>query len=183
MKVLCLTGMPGSGKGEVVRVIKEHAGIEVVRMGDVVWDQVRQAGLPLEPDVVGPFANSEREKHGPDIWARRTAERVKALEKEIVLIDGVRAPIELKVFKEAFGSDLDIIAVVAPRDVRLQRILARGRTDDTVTEEAFDERDRRELSWGVGEVIEQADHTLNNQGTLEELRAAVLELCERINKC
>jgi len=178
--VICVTGMPGAGKGEVVSILNDVKGVPVVRMGDIVWAWVEKAGLPLEPSVVGPFANEERERHGNDIWARRCVERVREVMSTDIVIDGVRTPREIAVFKEEFGENLVIVVVRSSRGKRLERILARGRKDDSISEEDFQRRDQRELGWGLAEVMEMAQFELENEGDLGELKNEVLELFERI---
>jgi dephospho-CoA kinase len=185
MTVICITGMPGAGKGEVVDILKEEANLPVVRMGDMVWDEVRSRGLPLEPQVVGEIANSERQAHGNDIWAHRCVAKVK--EKlsggnTHIIIDGVRTRQEIAVFKSAFKDSFYVIAVFASLSTRFDRIRARKRADDTNTRELFDQRDKRELSWGVGEVIALADGMIMNEGGLEELRAATLSEWAKIKR-
>jgi dephospho-CoA kinase len=169
--------MPGAGKGEVVEILKAEKGLPVVRMGDLVWDEVRSRGLPLEPKVVGEVANSERQAHGNDIWARRCVAKVEGLLSSggaHVIIDGVRTMQEITVFKTAFKRDFYVIAVIASADTRFDRIRARKRADDPDARELFDQRDKRELSWGLGEVIASADGTIDNEGGLEGLKAATL---------
>ena len=46
--------------------------------------------------------------------------------------------------------------------------------------EAFRARDERELSWGLGEVIEEADVVISNTGTKQELRINVAYLLSDI---
>ena len=171
IKVVAFTGMPGSGKSEAVKVALER-GLQVLRMGDAVWDEVRSRGLPLEADVVGRIANEMRGSHGPDVWAKRTLERVDAA-AALVVIDGIRSHAELAVFKDALGEDFVLVLVDCPDGVRLARVTARGRDDDTASEEAFRARDERELSWGLGEVISEADLSIPNTGTIEELHGRV----------
>ena len=175
MTAICITGMPGAGKGEVVNILKNEKGLPVVRMGDMVWDEVRSRGLPLEPQVVGEIANSERLAHGNDVWARRCIAKVEEKLSDgnkHVIIDGVRTRQEIVAFKSAFKDSFYVIAVFASLSTRFDRIRARKRADDTNTRELFDQRDARELSWGVGEVIALADGMIMNEGGLEELRAA-----------
>jgi dephospho-CoA kinase len=175
-----VTGLPGAGKGEAVRILNEEKGIPVVRMGDVVWEWVENAGLPLEPSVVGPFANSEREKHGNEIWAVRCVEKVREVQTSDVMIDGVRTVKEIEVFRREFGENLVIVTVNSSREKRLERIMSRGRSDDSISQEDFKRRDERELGWGLGEVIQMAQYELENEGDLEELKKDVLKLYERI---
>ena len=176
IKVVIFTGLPGSGKSEAVRVAR-GLGLQVLRMGDAVWDEVRRRGLPLEAAEVGRIANDMRASHGPDVWARRTLEAVDP-DAEVVVIDGVRSRAELEVFKSALGEDLAVVRIDCPDDVRMARVVARGRDDDTMTEEAFRARDEREMSWGLGDVLAIADEVIENTGTLEALRANVKDLLQ-----
>ena len=171
IKVVAFTGMPGAGKSEAVRVARER-GFQVLRMGDAVWEEVRQRGLPLEASVVGKLADEMRSTEGPDVWARRTLERVDTSES-LVVIDGIRSKAELDTFKRALRGDFVVVLISCPDHLRLTRVAARDREDDTATVEAFRERDRRELGWGLGDVIAAADILIDNTGSVADLRREV----------
>jgi len=177
-KVVAFTGMPGSGKTAAVKVAADR-GVQVLRMGDAVWDEVRRRGLPLEAKVVGQVADEMRKTHGPGIWAKRTLEKVDP-DAKLVAIDGLRSLAEQKVFKAALGEDFILVHIHCPDELRLARIVERGREDDTTTREAFEDRDERELSWGLAEVLEEADVIISNHGTKEELRLNVAYLLNDI---
>ena len=81
--------------------------------------------------------------------------------------------------ESGFHTDNDI-HIHLPEDQRMARVLERGREDDTVTEEAFRARDERELSWGLAEVLEEADVVISNTGTRQELRLNVAYLLSDI---
>ena len=55
---------------------------------------------------------------------------------------------------------------MAPRSLRLKRIAARGRADDSV--QAFDGRDQREIDYGTAVPIALADGYILNTGTMED---------------
>jgi dephospho-CoA kinase len=76
---------------------------------------------------------------------------------------------EVDMFRERWGPDFRIMALHSSPGTRYRRLLARGRPDDPIDRSMFDERDRRELAWGLGEVIAVADIMLLNEGTLEDL--------------
>ena len=178
IRAVIFTGMPGSGKSEAVKVASE-LGLQVVRIGDAVWDEVRRRGLPLVAAEVGRVANEMRESHGPDVWALRTLEAVDP-KGEVVVIDGLRSHAELAAFREALGEDLVLVLIDCPEEVRFARIASRGREDDTATREAFRARDERELAWGLEEVLATADVVIPNTGTLDALRARVRTLLESL---
>jgi dephospho-CoA kinase len=70
--------------------------------------------------------------------------------------------------------------VWARKSIRYKRIAERKREDDALGPERFDEKDRRELGWGMGEALALADELIVNEGTLDELRARVTELFRRV---
>ena len=179
MPVILLVGMPGAGKEEFVKIAREM-GYDVVRMGDVVRDFVASQGLELRDGVVGRVANEEREKHGIDIWAKRTVERIEKGNR--VLIDGVRCVEEVDVFRSHFGDDVKLVGIFAPRDERFKRILNRGRKDDVHSWEEFVEREKRELSWGLGNVFALADYMILNTSSLEDFHSKVRDFLANLEE-
>ena len=55
MKIIAVTGMPFSGKTEVVKIAKKM-NIEIIRMGDLVWEEVKKRGLKLSDRNIVSFA-------------------------------------------------------------------------------------------------------------------------------
>jgi dephospho-CoA kinase len=180
LKVLILTGMPGSGKSCAVELAKQK-GIPVFRMGDAVWAEVRSRGLELENEVVGKIANEMRQTHGPGIWAQRTVELVrKAKPSKLIIIDGCRSHAELEIFQKEFGSDLQVVAIIATQKTRFQRLKARSRQDDIKTLADLKARDQREVKWGLDKVIKIAKIKVRNEGTEKELKQNMGHLIDQM---
>ena len=177
MKVVCVTGMPGCGKEEVLAVAQE-LGFTIVRMGDVVRDEAQRRGLPITDAAIGGMAHAERQAHGFGVWAERTLPRIRG---ERVLVDGLRGRAELEVYRKAFGSGLAVIAVHASPKTRYERMSKRQRADEVESYGAFLVREARELGWGLGDVIATADLVLVNEGTLEEFRRQARAAVERLD--
>lgn len=179
VRVVGFTGMPGSGKSVAAQAARD-LGIPVVRMGDCIWEEVRSRGLPLVDEVVGGVAHEMRERHGPGIWAERTLEKVRKLGADTVVIDGVRSMSEVDVFHRGLGSDFTLVALHASPRTRHARLLQRRREDEAATHDAVVARDRRELGWGIGEVIALADVVMVNDGrkTEAQFRDEVLALLQ-----
>ena len=167
MVILILVGMPGSGKDIFVQEARK-AGFDHIRMGDMVRLFAKEAGLESSDNSIGGFATSQRDEQGADIWAKRTLEKMPDGD---VLIDGSRSLAEIEHFKAKLEDGLTIIGIEAPEQQRFQRLAARGREDDPSIFEEFQARDKRELSWGLGEALEKAEITITNDGTLEEFRS------------
>lgn len=175
MKIYVTTGMPGAGKEEFLRCCEER-GAKVIRMGDIVRARAKQLGLDPSDASVGTLANEERRRYGKDVWAKRTIQFVGG---KTVCIDGSRNPEEIDAFKKAFGEDLKVVAIHSSPKTRHERLKARGRHDSPQSEAEFDVRDRRELTWGLGEVIALADFMIVNESTTEELRKRICDLLDK----
>ena len=180
MKIIAFAGMPCSGKSEAVRIAKEMS-IPVIRMGDMVWEEVTNRGLPLNEKHIGTIANQMREDFGKDIWAQRTLEKITSFEKsDYVVIDGIRNVEEIESFKKELGKDFIVIAVTASDETRRKRFLARGREDDSMDTQDLEKRDKRELGWGLGTVITSADIVVSNEGGIDEFRDEIQKLLDKI---
>ena len=178
MRILVTTGMPGSGKEELLNRCLAR-GAKIIRMGDMVRDKAKEFGLDLSDSSVGSLADDERKRYGMDIWAKRTIPFVGG---DLVAIDGTRGPDEIKAFKKAFGDALVVVAVHAAPKTRFERLRARGRPDSPSNLSDFELRDKRELDWGLGDAIALADHMIINEGTLEELTSEVDALLDGLLK-
>jgi len=182
--VVAVSGMPGSGKGSFIKLFQDQ-GAQVFQMGDRVRQEVSERKLEPSPENVGKVASEMRTLHGPDIWARRTVELVRQFVKlkggagaptpspgtaQIIIIDGVRSMKEVDFFRSELPGFLLVSIHTAP-GIRWRRMVKRGRSDDFSDAKKFRERDRRELGWGIAEVIALSDEIImNNQGPEELVR-------------
>jgi dephospho-CoA kinase len=183
MQVIGLTGMPGSGKTEFAKLSK-RCGAQVIRMGDLVWEEVKKRGLELTDSKVGLVA-TELRRENPMVWAERTTEQIKIIGKEehpkIFVIDGIRSQEEVEYFRKSFQR-FTLIAIHSSQKTRLNRLSTRNRKDDIHSMEELKSRDKRELGWGLGEVIALADTILINEGTLSEFRKKTKKILNEINQ-
>lgn len=154
--------------------VAEALDVPVVRMGDLVREETEQRGGEAGPRAFGEIATSVREEEGLGAWAKRTVERIDSLEEgDVVLVDGVRSLEEVGVFRDAFGDDLLVVAVLASPGTRYERMKKRGRVEDEGSEDWFRERDLRELRYGLGRVIAMADAYIVNEESREEAKGVL----------
>ena len=109
-----------------------------------------------------------REEHGKKVIAIRTIEKIKSDPAEFVVIDGIRSPQEVELFREHF--DLVVLAITAPTEKRHKWILERKRKDDSSSLKDIQARDAREIGFGVKKVIQNANYVIENDGSKEDLR-------------
>ena len=141
MKVIAFAGMPCSGKSEAVEIADE-LDIPVIRMGDMVWDEVRKQGLTLDEKNVGAIADQMRKSKGMDIWAKRTLNKISKEKTDQIIIDGIRNIEEIDTFKKNLGKDFLIIAITASDKTRRKRFVSRGRADDSLNVQDLKDRDK-----------------------------------------
>jgi len=182
--IVIVTGMPGSGKSRVVRAFTRR-GFPSVSLGDIVREETVKRGLELTKENVAKVSIRLRQELGQNAVAKLAVEKVRALleKSPLVVIDGVRSLDEVGTFRSAFPKEeIVIIAVHAPPRLRFERLKARGRHDDPLTWEEFEERDWKELKFGIGNVIAMADYMLTNDCPKEEYEKRVEALVDEITR-
>jgi len=157
--------------------IAKELQIPVIRMGDAVWEETKNQDLPLTDANVGKIATEMRKKKGKDIWAKKTVEAIKTMgSPEFIVIDGIRNSEEIEYFYHHLGTSFIVISIRASEETRLQRVLSRKRIDDGTTAAELEARDNRELGWGLGAVIANADIEIINEGNLAEFTQTIKEV-------
>ena len=178
MRVIGVVGMPASGKGEFSRIAQEM-GIPVIVMGDMIRRAVQEAGLEPNDTNFGATANRLRAERCMDAIAQLCVPEIEHMSAPLVLVDGIRGDTEVALFRRHF-SGFTLISIDSSFENRLARIAARARSDDFTTADALHNRDNRELGWGLGKALAEADINLKNEGTLAEFTTSVQHLLEQL---
>jgi dephospho-CoA kinase len=168
-KIICFVGLPGSGK-TVATGVGVQLGIPIVKMGDILREEVAERGLPEE--MVGEVASDIRREEGMDVIARRCIPKIKDIINgggEVIIIDGIRCMEEVERFRDAFGGSFELIKIESNDESRYERMKIRGRVDD----EGFRGRDEREIGWGMKTAMELADVTIVNDGSIKKFEEEV----------
>jgi len=165
MIVFIIVGMPASGKN-IAREYAETQGIPYFATGDIVREEVKKLGL--EANAVNTAAVSTKLRGKDGMGVTRIALTI-ALESfgNIVFLEGMRSWPEVELIREQ--TTCNVIAFLAPRELRRQRIVSRGRSDDSPS--AFEERDIREIAYGAAIPIARADAYILNTATMEDAMA------------
>jgi len=167
MSVIGFVGLPGSGKSEAAAVASD-LGIPVVTMGDVIRAECRDRGLDPATEH-GRVAKALREENGPAAIAERSLPLIEAEreDSETVVVDGIRSAVEVEEFEAAFGADFSLVSIEAPFETRKERLDLRGRdAGSDEGGESLEDRDARELDFGMGEAMKRADRTVENTESL-----------------
>ncbi len=174
--LICITGMPGSGKSIVVAAARD-LGLPVVSMGDIVREETFKRYGVITPELLRNVTRLLREEHGSTVVAERTVERIEKLDPgDVVVVDGVRSLDELEVFRKKY--EVVVVAVHASPKTRFERIRRRSRPGDPKEWSEFVKRDLLELSLGLGNVIALADYMIVNEAGIDEAYKRAREILE-----
>ena len=201
LKVFGVTGLPGSGKSIISR-IAEKEGIYSVSMGDVIRKEAEKQNC-----TTGEAAVNLRKRYGNNVVADRCIQEIfnhsrnrhnnkhmvkkiyksnnkyqqpkkyKKIEQDVYIIEGIRSPHEVQYFRKRF-KNFKIIAIHSNPKERFNRLLKRNRDDDSTDYNIFRQRDERELKFGIGNVIAQADYMLINEGHIQKFKNSVRVLIQ-----
>ena len=143
--IIAAVGKNASGKDYFLEFISKEFGVPLLSIGDVCRDLAEAEGLEKTRDNLHYISQKYMGQYGQDFFPKKLIEKIKAMDSETVLVSGIRPPSDVENFKEAFGDDFFLVAIVVDSDrVRYERTRSRGSARDNVTFEQFLELDRHE---------------------------------------
>lgn len=175
--IIGITGTDGAGKGSVVSYL-ETRGFTHYSAREFIVAEIKQQGLTIDRNQMRLTGNALRVKYGNEFVIKQAYERAKKTGINNIIIESVRAVAEADYLKKQGGI---LLAVDADQSVRYQRVQGRRSESDRVSYEQFVEQDKAELlSSNPSEqskfaVMQMADHTIMNDGTIEELHQKVAQ--------
>ncbi len=176
--ILGVSGLNGSGKGEVVRFLEERS-FYALSLSDVIRQELARQGVEETRERMIEAGRALRRAEGEGALAVRLAEQLSSDRNYV--IDSVRHPAEVQELRER-ASRFKLLWVEAPLALRIERIRARGRSGDPVTPEELRALEGREL--GSDDSAAQqllavealADFRMPNAGSVDELRQSVHQI-------
>jgi dephospho-CoA kinase len=162
MKIFVIVGMPASGKN-CAREYAQARGLAYHATGDLVRAEVKKRGLPADAEHMARISDELRGVDGKGV-TRLTLAAALAEKVPAVFLEGMRSWPEIELI--ARGADCVVVAFLAPKGTRKQRIVSRGRSDDSP--DAFDARDMREIAYGAAVPIALADEYVLNTGSMDD---------------
>ena len=177
MKIIGISGMPGSGKSLVSDMATKKGAI-IVSMGDIVREEAEKRGESSKET-----AKNLRAEFGQYIVSELTIKKIKKLMEEgienSIVVEGIRSPYEVEMFKENFDNFL-IVSIFANPALRFERLKLRMREDDSTDYNVFKARDDTELGFGLGSVISLSDKMFINESDIESCCKEITEYFDEI---
>lgn len=185
-KIICLVGMCGSGKSLVAdEFVKKN--YQFARFGQITLDIVKERGLQPTEENEKFIRESIRKEHGMGAYATLNLPKFdQLLQKGNVIADGMYSWSEYKILKAHFKERMLVIAVLAPPQLRYQRLEARTKIDAQMrsrpmTKEQAQARDYAEIeNIEKGGPIAMADYYLLNTSDKEEFLKKVYAMFQEL---
>ena len=177
MQIIGISGLPGSGKSIVAEKGLEK-GATIVSMGDIIRNEAKKRGEATKTTAI-----KLRQEFGDCIVAELTIKEIKNIIENgfngLIIVEGIRSYHEVKVFKENF-ENFKIVSVFANPEIRFKRIQDRNRADDSQDIQLFNQRDQRELNFGIGKVISLSDKMIINESSLDSFVTEIEEFYKKL---
>lgn len=177
MIIIGITGTLGSGKGTVVKYLKDKHGFKHYSSSGFINEEVIRRGLPVNRDNQRIVANELRATHGGGYVAEQLYARAAAAGGNSV-IESLRSTGEIETLRK-LDQPFYLLAVDADQKTRYDRIIQRGSEKDNISFEHFQEQEEKELNdtkaGGIRLLacIEMADAHVENNGDLEALHKQI----------
>lgn len=180
--IVAVVGMTGAGKSEATQLFIDR-GFKRVYLGEVTFDEMKRLGLEITPDNEKMVRESLRVQNDMAIYAKKSIDKIRQYydNGENVVVESMYSWSEYKYFKEIFGNNFKVLAIVTNRDVRAERLKVRKirpLTDEQVTKRDYAEIENIEK----GGPIAIADYFVENNEDMDKLKERVKTFFEEFKK-
>jgi len=172
--VIAAVGKNGTGKDFFLEYLAKTYNLPMISIGDVVRELAAKDGLELTRENLHKTSHKYMSANGQTFFPEQIVSKIKASGAPVYLVSGIRPLSDVQFFQNAFGEDFLLVDVVISDDeVRYARMLARGSDRDGGSVEKLREYDAgEEKQFQTSESEKMANHTILNDGTVEDFYAA-----------
>lgn len=189
-KLICLVGLPGSGKSEVAEYLKKKRNYGYLRFGQITLDKVIELKKEPSETLEKKIREDIRKKYGMAAFAILNIPKFdRLLKKGDVIGDGLYSWEEYLKLKEKYRAKLIMIAVYAPpllRYARLENRTEKHGADPKLRYRSFNRtesaaRDKAQIeNLHQAGPIAMADYTILNTGSILSLHQQINQIYKKI---
>jgi len=173
--VIGVIGEKGSGKGTFVHLLQALSSKSVgcVKSSDILAETLTLWDIPLSRSNLQQLAIVMNGKYGDTSLSNAVEQRIRSLQKDVVVFEGIRWPGDLATIRKFEKSIL--VYITAPVEERYKRTLERKEKagEGEATFEQFLEEEQVATETQISTLAKEADIKIENIGTKEELEEKV----------
>ncbi len=173
---LIITGLARSGKDTIADYLVEKYGFVKYTFSSVLEEILEKQGIVPNKERMNSLGDELRKEAGMDAVAQFLGKKI--IEEDKVVLVGPRSVEEMIYFLDRFP-DIKVIKVTSKNETRFSR-----RTEiDSSDEKKFFQRDEEDIkNKGLGEVLENFDFEIKNNGSKELLETQLDVLVDKLKQ-
>jgi dephospho-CoA kinase len=167
--IIGLVGPLASGKSVTKKYLIEKYKAQDCRFSTVLRDVLNRISIPISHESLQKISTVLRISFGEDLFAKIIANDVGKFGDGIVVVDGVRRPIDIEYLKKL--PNFFLVKIDAGSHTRHERLVKRNENegDNKKSFEQFLKDHESEADGLVPMVMAEAQFSIYNNGTFDEL--------------
>ena len=178
--ILGIVGEIAAGKTTGTEYLRDKHGAVSFRFSDMLRDVAKRVHLEPTRGNLQLLSTVLRQNFGEDLMSKVLAADVSEATDHFIITEGVRRPSDVTYLKNLPG--FKILALTAEPRLRFERLQNRAENSDdgSKTWEQFLADSNQESEEKIKEIMGEADVTVENGGTKEELFEKIEQIIQQI---
>jgi len=181
MIILGLIAEMAGGKTTAAEYLKKRYGAVSYGFGIIMRDLVDRLHLAPSRENLSYLSLDLRQRFGQDVLAKAMTEDIKAdTTSKMIIVESIRREEDIKFLKEL--ESFHLISLKADMSLRYERLVQRREKadDEHKTYEQFIKDHELETELSIIPLLEKAEFTIDNSGTLDEFYAQLDKIINQI---
>lgn len=179
--IICFVGLIASGKDAAKKYLEKEYGATSFRFSSVLRDALDCLGIENSRDNLINLSVWARENFGNDLLAKAIANKARATQANLIIIDGARRLDDLIYLRE--NPNFRLISIEANPELRYERSLSRNENPGDVEKsyETFLKDHEKETELTIPETMTKADFIIDNNGDLPSLYRQIDDIMKNLD--
>ncbi len=178
--ILGFVGDLAAGKGTLAQYLLERYQAPSYKFSTMLRDMLDRIYVEKTRENLQNISTYVRANFGQDVMSKVIAKDVERDEHDVVIVDGIRRPTDITYLRKLPGFHL--IYITADSKLRYERLVARKENpgDENKSYEEFCKDEQSEADQLIASLGKEAEFTIVNNGTREELFAQIEKIIDDI---
>jgi dephospho-CoA kinase len=173
--IVGVVGRAGAGKDELAEYLCRECGAQHLSIGDLVREIANERGMEKTRQNLHTITREIYQSKGQDHFINRIISKIEAGTHKLIVISGIRSPMDVEIFRERYGDKFLLVSVVV-NNPRMRFGYIHGREDprDPQDFESFSKQDDQEENlFRISATLKKADIEISNNNSLEHFHTLI----------